>query len=293
VHSVSVEVFYAGHVRLGESVCWHPGRETVWWVDILGRRIFEAGLAGGVPRVLACPQLIGAVAPCCDGGLIAALHEGIYLIHPEHGEATPWCVPPDHEPKRFRFNDGKVDPRGRFWAGTLALDGAAGQAKLYRIEADRSITAMREGVSISNGIAWSLDGGVMYYVDSPTLTVQAFDFDLETGSIGPPRRAIQFAPEDGLPDGCAMDSDGHLWVAHWGGSKVTCSDPRTGRLVRAIPVPVRNVTSCAFVGPKFDQMIITTAAADSPAEAGPEDGFVFRCHPGAMGAPLASFQGGP
>ncbi len=287
-----LEVFQSVAARLGEGVCWHPGRQTLWWIDILGRRFYESSPAGEPPRVLECAQMIGAVAPTCGGGLVAALHDGIHLVDPQSGATTPFASPPEHDAGKFRFNDAKVDPAGRFWAGTTALDFHPGDSRLYCIGADRATRVMREGVSISNGLAWSPAGRTLYYIDSPTRTVQAFEFDLEQGTVGPARIAVSFAEADGLPDGCAMDSEGHLWVAHWGGAKVTRWDVRTGRLLKTVALPVRHVTSCAFGGARRDQLFITTAFGDSPTPEEPEAGFVFRVDPQTTGLALASFAGG-
>ena len=287
-----LELFQAVAARLGEGVCWHAARQTLWWIDIVGRRFYESSPAGGAPRVIECDQMIGAIAPARSGGLVAALHDGIHLLDPMTEATAPFATPPEHDARKFRFNDAKVDPVGRFWAGTLALDFHPGDSRLYRIGVDGSTRVMREGVSISNGLAWSPDGGTLYYIDSPTRSVQAFAFDLERGTIGPPRIAVKFAEADGLPDGCAMDAEGHLWVAHWGGAKVTRWDVRVGRLLRTVALPVRHVTSCAFGGPRRDQLFITTAFGDSPTPEEPEAGFVFRIDPQTTGPELATFAGG-
>jgi sugar lactone lactonase YvrE len=286
-----VEVFQAVAARLGEGVCWHPIRQTIWWVDILGRKFYEASASGGPLRTLPCAQLIGAVAPSRAGGLVAALHDGIHLLDPGSGVMTPFAAPVDYDAKHFRFNDAKVDPQGRLWGGTIALDGRKKQSKLYRIGADRVVQVMREGVTISNGIAWSPDGRTLYYIDSPTRTVQAFAFDGADGTIGPPRVALQFVEADGMPDGCTTDAEGHLWVAHWGGGKVTRWDVDQRRLLRTVSVPVRNVTSCAFGGPRRDQLFITTAFDDDSAPREPEAGYIFRVDPNTEGLDLASFAG--
>ncbi|MBI4625971.1 MAG: SMP-30/gluconolactonase/LRE family protein [Verrucomicrobia bacterium] len=290
--TAGLDIFHAIPTRLGEGVCWHPSRQTIWWVDILGRRFYEAGPTGTPPRVLECAEMIGAVAPTRSGGLVAALHVGIYLIDPESGAASHFATPADHDTKIFRFNDGKVDPMGRFWAGTMALDERPGRSRLFRIGADRSVAVMREGVSVSNGLAWSPDARTLYYIDSPTRTVQAFAFDLEHGTVGPPRVAVRFAEADGFPDGCTLDAEGHLWIAHWGAAKVTRWDMRSQRLLHTISLPVRNVTSCAFGGPQRNHLFITTAKDEKSASVEPEAGYIFRIDPGTTGPELACFAGG-
>ena len=235
--------------------------------------------------------MIGAVVPTRSGGLVAALRDGIYSVDPDSGAAALFAAAPSHDPKNFRFNDGKVDPLGRFWAGTLALDSRPGQSRLYRVDADRSVQVIREGVSISNGLAWSPDARTLYYIDSPTRMVQAFAFDLEQGTLGPPRVAISLGDDDGFPDGCCMDVEGCLWVAHWGAGKVTRWEPETARLLSTISLPVANVTSCAFGGARRDQLFITTAVDDSRPGSEPEAGYLFRIEPGVTGPELASFAG--
>ena len=237
--------------------------------------------------------MIGAVASTETGGLIAALHDGIYLVDAETGVPTLFARAPGHDDQHFRFNDAKVDPRGRFWAGTLALDGRRGQSHLYRVNGDGTVMNMRDGVSISNGLAWSPDGRTMYYIDSPTRVIQAFAFDLENGAISSPRPVITLTEADGWPDGCCMDVEGCLWVAHWGAAKITRWDPVAGRLLDTVNLPVANVTSCAFGGPRRDQLFVTTAVDAERATTEPEAGFIFRIDPGVAGPQLANFALAP
>ena len=287
----NVEVSQPVRARLGEGPCWHEARQTLWWIDILGQKLFESDLSLDAPRTIDLPQMVGAIAETASGGLIAALRDGIYLVDPQSGATSPYASVSGHDPQQFRFNDGKVDPQGRFWAGTLSLNDRPGLSHLYRITKDRTVTPMRDGVSVSNGIAWAADGRTMYYIDSPTRMVQAFDFDGVTGALRSPRVAIQLTESDGYPDGCCMDVDGCLWVAHWGGAKVTRWDPLLGRLLSTISVPVSNVTSCAFGGPRRDQLFITTAVDEAKGASEPEAGFVFRIDVGTSGPKLASFAG--
>lgn len=287
--SSKLDVFHRVRAQLAEGPCWHVARQTLWWVDILGRKYYEADLTGKVPRELTSTQFISAVAPTEKGGLVAAFQDGIQLLDPESGFSTPLAVPLGHDPEYFRFNDAKVDPRGRLWAGTVALDSRSNQSCLYRISGDGSVKIMRDGVSVSNGLAWAPDGGTLYYIDSPTRQVQAFDFDLELGDLSRPRAAITFDEADGWPDGCCMDEEGHLWVAHWGGSKVTRWNPIAGQLLATFKLPVTNVTSCAFGGPRLDQLFITTARDPEKGNSESEAGCVFRLDAGTTGVPVASF----
>ncbi|MEO7597835.1 MAG: SMP-30/gluconolactonase/LRE family protein, partial [Opitutus sp.] len=242
--------------------------------------------------VLPLDQMIGAVTLTQRGGLLAALRDGIYLIDPETGAPTLFARAPGHDPSLFRFNDAKVDPSGRLWAGTLALDERPRQSRLYRIDGDGSVTAMVEEVSVSNGLAWTADGRTLYYIDSPTRTVRAFAFEAEHGTLGESKVVITLAETDGWPDGCCIDAEDKLWIGHWGGSQLTRWDPVAGRRLRTIKLPVANVTSCAFGGPKLDHLFITTAVDKSRVQREPEAGFVFCIRPGVTGVDSVRFSGG-
>ena len=290
MHAAAPDIFQRTPAQLGEGPCWHARRGTVWWIDILGRKLFESDPSGGPVRTIDLSQMPGAIAPTSDGRLIAALHHGVFLCDPATSALTPFAVPSGHDPAVFRFNDGKVDPQGRFWAGTLALDSRPNQSKLYRFGGDRGCTVHRTQVSISNGLAWSPDGRTLYYVDSPTRQVQAFLFDGEHGMLGAPRVAFHLADGDGWPDGCCMDAEGCLWLGHWGAAKLTRWDPATGRRLRTVPLPVTHVTSCAFGGAKLDRLFITTAVDPEAKKPEPEAGFLFCLDPGVTGQAIAEFR---
>ena len=283
-----VSVFRAIPAELGEGVMWHPSRQSLFWIDIMGRAVFETRLEAQTTRRLPLEQYVGAVIPTSDGGLVAALHEGIYRLDPDTGATNPLARPAGHNPKLVRFNDAKCDPRGRLWAGTLAFNNAPGAAQLYRIDADRSIQVMRESVTISNGLAWSPDLRTLYYIDSPTRVVQAFDYDIETGAVSRPRVALELTCIPGCPDGCTIDPEGRLWIAHWDGARVTCWDPVRAQLIDTLHLPVPRVTSCTFGGPKLDTLFISSAADPETAAApagSPRGGCVFGAEPGARGRP--------
>jgi len=280
----------APRADLGEGPCWHAARGSLWWIDITGRRVFEARMDGGVPREWVVGQMVGCVAPERSGGLIAALHDGIYRFDPDTGGTTLFARAPGHDPAGFRFNDGKVDPQGRFWAGTLSLTGVSGAARLYSTDAGGVVTVRREGVSISNGLAWTADGGTLYYIDSPTRRVQAFHFDGETGALSGEWEASRLADDEGWPDGCCLDEEGMLWVGHWGAGCLTRRDTRTGRVLETVRLPVRNVTSCAFAGERLDRLFITTAVDHDDRSPEPEAGAVFSFVPGVCGLPTALFD---
>ena len=281
-----VSVFRSIPAVLGEGVMWHPARNSLFWLDITGRKVFETLPGREETRSLQLDQMVTAVAPTDDGKLVAALHRGIYLLDPDTGTVAEYARPTSFDHQHLRFNDGKCDPAGRFWAGTMGLNNEREVGCLYRIDAKRSISVMRERITCSNGLAWSADAKTLYYIDSPTRCVQAFDFEVATGVLSNHRVAIAFTESDGLPDGCTIDAEDRLWVAHWGGSKVTCWDPVRAQLLDTLHLPVSQVTSCAFGGPNFDTLFITTAAIglnEAQKKAEPEAGFLFSAKTGTRG----------
>jgi sugar lactone lactonase YvrE len=283
-----VSLFRAVPAELGEGVMWHPARQSLFWIDIMGRTVFEARPERDTTRRLRLDQYVGAVVPTADGGLVTALHRGIFRLDPDTGATTPLAAPADHDPQRLRFNDAKCDPRGRLWAGTMAFDFATGAARLFRCDADRSVHVVREQVTVSNGLAWSPDSRTLYYIDSPTRVVQAFDYDIETGAITRPRIALDLTTTPGVPDGCTIDTEGRLWIAHWDGARVTCWDPVRAKLIDTLHLPVPRVTSCTFGGPNLGTLFISSAADPETAvapEGRPRGGFVFCAQPGAQGRP--------
>jgi sugar lactone lactonase YvrE len=192
-----------------------------------------------------------------------------------------------------RMNDGKCDPAGRFWAGTMALDKRRGAGALYRLDADGRVHRMLDEVSISNGLDWSNDGRLMYYVDTPTRSVDVFDFDVATGAIANRRSLARVEPDEGWPDGLTLDADGYIWVALWCGAAVRRYAP-DGTLDRVVAVPTTYPTSCAFGGSDLGDLYITTAAtALTPDERlrEPLAGGLFRCRPGVHGRPAHRFGG--
>ncbi len=289
-----VSLFRTVPAELGEGAVWHPQRQSLFWIDILGRQIHETTLASAATVSRSVPQLIGALAPTTRGDLLVALQDGIHRFDLATGHSQPFARPAEHDAATLRFNDAKCDPRGRLWAGTMALDEAPHQGALYRFAPDGNCQRMREQVSVSNGLAWSPDHQTLYYIDSPTRTVQAFDTDPATGDLTRPRVALDTSAVAGFPDGCTIDTEGHLWIAHWDGWCVSRWDPVRARLLETIRLPVARVTTCTFGGPQLATLFITTAAcklSEADRRAQPEAGFVFAAEVGAQGFPTDLFAG--
>lgn len=245
--------------ELGEGPLWSPDNQSILWLDIIKGIIHEYYPESGTYRNLEAGEMIGAIAWCANGKLIAALQSGFAFIDRENGKIQRITDPESHLTNN-RFNDGKCDPAGRFWAGTMHLEERPHGGNLYRMDPDLSVHLMIPKVSVSNGLAWHADGRKFYYIDSPTRLVKAFDFNPETGDLSNPKDIIHFRETEGFPDGMTIDAENKLWIAHWGGWQVSRWDPETGKKLLQIDLPVEKVTSCVFGGAELKDLYVTTAS---------------------------------
>ncbi len=290
--SSDVELVIDSQSDLGEGAIWDNRAGELMWINITGEILNLYNPKTGNNKEMFTGQMIGTVVPTESGMVLVALKNGIYKLDLQTGTKS-LIVDPEEDIPTNRFNDGKCDPSGRFWAGTLSLNGKSGVASLYRLDPDSSIHTMIEKVSISNGIVWSADFKKMYYIDTPTQKVMAYDYDNETGDISNPTVAVEVPSEMGSPDGMTIDADGNLWVALWGGAAVGCWDPKTGELIRKVEVPAKNVTSCAFGDDDLGTLYITTARQstnDEELEQFPHAGGVFKIQPGVKGVKAYYFD---
>jgi len=276
---------------LGEGAIWNHQTNTFWWVDIEGRKLNIYDPETKNNREIDVKERIGTVVPSKNGGAIVALENGIFHLDLETEKMNFICNPLE-ELDTIRFNDGKCDPAGRLWVGSMSLKFKKGMASLYSVETDGSFREVFGGVTVSNGIIWSKDHKTLYYIDTPLGNVRAWDYDIETGTISNERIVVSIPDGMGGPDGMTIDAEGKLWVAQWGGNMVGRWDPETGELIGKVEVPAPNVTSCAFGGPDLDVLYITTAGGDNQKmrEEYPLAGSVFKVSPGVKGV-KADFYG--
>jgi sugar lactone lactonase YvrE len=291
VATQTAELLVDARASLGEGPVWDDRAACLWWVDILGAAIHRTDPISGRDEVLPIGRMPGALGLRESGGVVAAVQDGFGALDPDG--RFELLVPVEAENAETRMNDGKVDPAGRFWAGTTDIDHRPGMGTLYRLDPDLRVSPMLRDVTISNGLDWSLDGRTMYFIDTPTRRVDAFTFDPEGGAISDRRPAIAIRDGAGSPDGMTLDSEGYLWVALWDGWGVERYAP-DGRLDRRVEVPVAQASSCTFGGPDLDLLFITSARKGFPREGRPEQplaGGVFVCRPGPRGRPAFRFAG--
>jgi len=290
--SSEVKLLVDAHALVGEGPIWDEEKGVLYWVDILSSMVYEYNPATGENRSYHIGQHVGTVVPRASGGLMLALANGFAAFDPATQQVTLLADPEADRPEN-RFNDGKCDPAGRFWAGTMAYADQSTQGSLYRMDTDFSVHKMLGDIGISNGIVWSLDSKTMYYIDSVAHTVRAFDYDAATGDIRNERVIIR-TDGMGLPDGMAIDAEGMLWVAHFGGSCVRRWHPHTGEVLDTIPMPASQITACAFGGADYATLYITSAATgldDADLQREPHAGGLFAVSPGVKGVPTFKFGG--
>jgi sugar lactone lactonase YvrE len=284
------ETAFADDAELLERPLWDDRTDTLVWVDCNAGLVHRLSDAGG-HTVIDAGRLVGAAALRDNGGLVVARDNGLLFLGPDGA--------PDRDEIAFglfrnvRFNDGACDPAGRFLIGTTSTDGSRGQGALYSVEPGGTVTELLSGITESNGLAWSLDGREMYYVDSGEPEIRRYDYDPATGSLGAMEVLIAFTDDEGLADGLIVDAEGTIWAAMWEGSSV-CRISPDGDVLATLGMPVSQPTCPAFGGLDLDRLYVTTAweGMDSQARAAePLAGSVLVAVPGATGLPALRFAG--
>lgn len=275
---------------IGEGPLWNEEEQALYWVDIAGKTINRYWPESGKHESFSVDAQVGVIAFRQAGGVIAAGSTGYSFWDTETGKLIPITDPEIDNPES-RFNDGKVDRKGRFWAGTMTVEGAV--SSLYRLDADLSVHRVDSGMTISNGIGWSPDNRVMYFADSLGYVIYAYDYDLETGAVENRRNLIVVEPEYGIPDGLTVDSEGYIWCAFYAGSKVTRFNPQ-GKLDTEVLMPVSQPTSCIFGGKNYTDLYVTSAnngLSDDERNKQTQAGDIFVIKTNVSGLPESKFAG--
>ena len=277
---------------LGEGPVWRAETQDLVWVDIESARVCCFNPATGENQTWDVGEKPGLAVPTKQGDLILGTSVGFVRLDLASGVLSP-IIDPEQDLPNNRFNDGKVDPEGRLWAGTMGMDETPNVGSLYRLNRNLSTDKLFDQVTISNGMAWTSDQKTFYYIDSPTRRVDVFDCDMAGGTVSDRRTAFELPEGMGYPDGMSIDNEGMLWVALWQGWGVARFAPG-GALLAKVEVPVECVTSCCFGGENWDELYITTSSRDLDETGRAEQplaGGLFRCRPGVSGPPTNLFLG--
>jgi sugar lactone lactonase YvrE len=295
----TVELVVPQEAILGEGPCWDWRKNVLYWIDGFGCRAFVYDPISGVNTTFEMGSYVGCIAPTRGENLLVSLQDGFYILDPKTAR-TALLANPEAEIEGNRFNDGKVDGRGRFWCGSMSMNESGGKCDfeptgaLYRMNQDLSITKALDHVTLSNGLAWSADDSTFFYIDTPTMRVDAFDFDSASGTLSNRRTVIEFPENEGVPDGLTIDQDETLWIGHYNGGRVSRWDPRTGKKLEEVFVPALHATSCTFGGEGLRDLYITTARVNtekSDLRRFPDAGGLFRVRVGAPGFRTNVFSG--
>ncbi|XP_011306311.1 regucalcin isoform X2 [Fopius arisanus] len=291
--NISIEQV-AGPYDLGEGPHWDEDNSLLYFVDIHAKKFFAFDPSTkNVTETYIKNGPVGVAVPIADQKNTFIAGAGKDLVEVQWDPSTSNPDPEvkvlstvDADRANNRFNDGKVDPAGRFWAGTMSEKDdqvADNQGALYRFQEDGTPVKVLDGVTISNGLCWSHDNEIFYYIDSPTHEVVAYNYDVDSGDISNKRVIFNFKENDvpGVPDGMTIDKDGHLWVAVWDGARILEIDPETQKLLRTVTMPAARITSAAFGGPEYDVLYVTSAKhglSTADLEKQPAAGYVFAIH---------------
>ncbi len=280
---MDVELLVDAKAITGEGPVWDERDDCLYWVDIMRGHLHRYDPAAAEDTITDAGKHTGAVIPRASGGFILATVDGFDVLHPDG--RIDHLLDVEADDPDARMNDAKCDADGRLFAGTMRYDAADGGGALYRLDPDGSVRPVIENLTISNGTDWNLANDTMYYVDSMTGRIDAFDYVAETGDIGGRRTLVEFAEDAGSPDGLTVDAEGYIWVAIYGASRVQRYSPE-GKLDGEIMLPASQITSMAFGGEGYRDLYITSATegfAEDDFEREPGGGALFRARPGVAG----------
>lgn len=286
------ELFYEMKASLGEGPVYHTESNSLFWTDILKQQLHCYSFKNETLQSFQTDKYIGAFAFYDEKTMLVAADDGFSFLNLE-SETFTFISDPERDIPNNRFNDGKCDAKGRFWAGTMEFNPNSPNGSLYKLDNEQKASKMASEIIIANGLAWNKDQTKMYHVDSGKNEVHEYEFHLEEGTIQNKKLLYTFAESYGTPDGIAIDSNDCLYIAIWGGAKVVQFNPATSEILEEIYVPAPNVTSVTFGGEDFTTLFITTARdglSDEQLKQYPLSGSVFKATTQVAGIPLNSYQ---
>ena len=264
---MKAELVYDAKAILGEGPVWDPRSNSLLWMDIEKGELHFLNTSTLQDEFVGFGKRISAVVPTYnEGELIVALEDGIALYNKNRYPPVNYIALPESHLPDNRFNDGKCDPMGRFWVGSMDMKGRMDRAALYCVDRNLTIEKRISDISTSNGLAWNRELNTMYHIDSPTYSVMAFDYNPEDATIKNSRPVIDVPKNHGSPDGMCIDEEGMLWIAHWDGFNVSRWNPEDGKLILKIALPVPKPTSCTFGGKDLKQLYVTSARSELSRE---------------------------
>ena len=280
--SAAVECVWPLACRLGEGLVWDEAKQSIFFVDIQGLAVHAYTPAKSAQRSWPMPEMIGWLVPRASGDWVAGFKSGVAALKLGQPSKVDWLHRLHKPNSPMRLNDAKADAQGRLWFGTMNGEDESQPLGVFnRIDAAGQLATVDRGYCVTNGPTFSLDGRTLFHTDSPLRTIYAFDVSPE-GELSNKRVWVKFADDEGYPDGMTTDADGHVWVAHWGGSRVTQRDA-SGQVLQTIVLPVPHVTNVAFGGADLSDLYITSARKGLSAQqlaAAPLSGGLF-CARGA------------
>lgn len=277
---------------LGEGPVWDWKKQLLFWVDIEGCKLHSYNPSNGENQHWPFDEMIGAAVPTTSGNMLLAVESGLASFDLEQEKLT-WHYVLENNDSSIRYNDGKVDPNGNFWIGSMHKNFYPKTGTLYQVTPDFQTSIQIPKTTISNGMAWTSDRKKFYFIDSPTHQICSFDFDITTGQISNKKVAFKIPEGFGSPDGMCIDAEDMLWIANWGGGCVRRWNPHTGQVLEEINVPAPHATSCCFGGEDLKTLYITTARSgldDVQLEKFPLSGGLFKCNPGVSGKQITYFK---
>lgn len=277
---------------LGEGPVWDWRKQHLLWVDIEGNGLHLFNPRNQQHRLWTFDGMLGATVPIENGTMLLALESGLATFDLVDEQLIKHPVLQNSNPE-MRYNDGKVDPNGNFWIGSMHKKATPKMGNFYRVDTKMNTTKHIADTSISNGMAWTSDQKTFYYIDSKAYEVWRYDYDIATSEINTKHIAFSIPEDFGAPDGMSIDSEDMLWIAHWGGNSIRRWNPNTGEVLQKVEVDAPHVTSCCFGGNDLKTLYITTARSglsQSQLETFPLSGGLFVYKSQVKGTPISYFK---